>query len=78
MQFLKDLDKDALNIVGSEKNTFKRRIGSVKYVSGKQRTFTTKKVGEKIPVTNKLLWQPAVHAINTFTTTLHGQKRKAI
>jgi len=53
----------------------KKKTGDVKYVVGKQQTFTIKAAEEKTPVRSALSWLYAAPATKESTTTQRGPKK---
>jgi len=54
----------------------KKKTADVKYVVGKQQTFTIKAAEAVIPVRSALSWLYAAHVTKESTTTQRGQKSK--
>jgi len=54
----------------------KKKAANVKYVVGKQQTFTIKAAEAVIPVRSALSWLYAAHVTKESTTTQRGQKSK--
>jgi hypothetical protein len=55
----------------------KKKTADVKYVIGKQRTFTIKAAEAVTPARSALSWLYAAPATKESTTTQRGQKKKA-